>query len=160
MVIMKKNYELGEIPYEKSNNVEINLFRRQGRITRKSFFFRAVLCAAFWLVVHLAYTFWETPNYNSWVERGGGKIQEGAAQIENRHNVARCMDYYIIPGILLLFVIIQAAKRAHDCNRSAWCLLVPFYNIYLLFANGTPDDNNYGLLPHREKKSPSYKKEE
>lgn len=157
---MFNNYDIGEIPYEKSNNVETNLFWGQGRITRKSFFLRMFLCAVIWLIVHIASTYWETPNYNRWVERGGGKIQEGAAQIENRHRAVQNMNHYIIPGVLLLFVLIQAAKRAHDCNRSAWFLLVPFYNIYLMFANGTPEDNDYGLLPHREKKSPSYKKEE
>lgn len=155
---MSKKYDMGEIPYEKTNNVETNLFWIQGRIARKSFFFRVVLCAVIWMAAHLAYTYWETPDYDSWVVRGGGKIQEGAAQIENRHNVARNMDCYIIPGVLLLFLLVQAAKRVHDCNRSAWYLLVPFYNFYLLFAEGSPDDNNYGLLPHREKKSPSYNK--
>lgn len=156
---MNKKYDLGEIPYEKSNNVETNLFWVQGRISRKTFFFRIIISIVVWVVVHLAYTYWETPDYNSWVVRGGGKIQEGAAQIETRHNIVRNMDYYFIPGVLLLFVLIQAAKRAHDCNHSAWYMLVPFYNIYLMFAVGTPEDNNYGLLPHREKISPSYKKE-
>lgn len=149
---------MGEIPYDKSNHVESSLFWVQGRITRKSFFFRIFLCVIFWSIVHLSYIYLETPNYNRWVERGGGKIQEGAAQIENRHNLARNADYYIIPGILLLFILVQAAKRVHDCNHSAWFLLVPFYNIYLLLANGSPEDNDYGLLPNREKESPNYKK--
>ncbi len=152
--------DMGEIPYEKSNNVESNLFLGQGRITRKSFYFRVTLCAVIWVVVHLVYTYWETPNYNSWVDRGGGKIQEGATQIANRHKMVRNMDYYIVPVVLLSFILIQAAKRVHDCNRSAWFLLVPLYNIYLLIAKGSPDDNNYGLLPHRKTESPNYKKDE
>lgn len=148
---------MGEIPYDKTNNVETSLFLIQGRITRKSFFLRVILCMAIWLVVHLLFVCVETPNYNGWVERGGGKIQEGAVQIETRHNIVRNIDYYFLPGILFLFVLIQAAKRTHDDNRSAWFLFVPFYNIYLLLKKGTPDDNKYGLLPHRIKDSPSYK---
>lgn len=157
---MRKNNDMGEIPYEKSNNVESSLFWVQGRITRKTFFLRVVLCIIIWLIVHITYTYLETPDYNSWVERGGGKIQEGAVQVENRHNLARNIDWCLLPGIILLFIMIQAAKRVHDCNHSSWFLLVPFYNLYLLFAKGSSEDNNYGLLPNREKKSPNYKKNE
>lgn len=155
---MSRSHDVGEIPYEKSNNVETSLLLWQGRITRKGFFLRVLLCIIIWVILHLVYTYWETPDYNSWVERGGGKIQEGAIQIENRHNMARNMDFYIIPGILFMFILIQGAKRIHDCNHSSWFLLIPFYNIYLLFSEGSTDDNKYGLLPHREKKSPSYHK--
>lgn len=153
---MSGNSDMGEIPYEKSNNVETSLFWIQGRITGKDLLLRTVLCAVIWLIFHLAFVFLETPDYNKWVERGGGKIQEGAAQIETRHNMVRNADYYVVPAILFLFLLVQAAKRVHDCNRSSWFVFVPFYNLYLLFAPGSAEDNNYGLLPHRENKSPSY----
>ena len=137
---MRNTDEVGAIPYDKSNNIETSLFLTQGRITRKDFFMRSFLCVLFWGIVHLSLLFWETPNYNEWVERGGGRIQSGA-----------------VPSILLLFILIQAGKRVHDTNHSSKYLLIPFYNVYLLCSEGSANDNDYGLLPHSEVKSPSYK---
>ena len=156
---MSSSNEVGVIPYEKSNNVETSLFLIQGRITRKDFFIRLFLCLLLWIAVHLVFVYWETPNYEMWVERGGGKIQSGAAQIELRHNVTQNIDYYILPSLVLIFVLIQAAKRIHDTNHSSLYLLIPFYDLYLLLEEGTPNDNDYGILPHIEIKSPSYKVE-
>ncbi len=154
---MGKSNEVGAIPYEKSNNVESSLFQMRGRIARKCFWFRTFLCVLLWVAAHIAFIYWETPNYNEWKTRGGGKIQDGAVQIEMRHKVVKNIDYYILPIFLLAFVVIQAVKRAHDCNRSGKYLIIPFYNIYLMLAKGSPNDNDYGLLPHVEVKSPSYK---
>lgn len=154
---MGKSDDVGSIPYERSNNIEISLFQTQGRITRKDLLIRSLLCVILWGLVHLSFIYWETPNYNEWVERGGGKIQSGAVQVEMRHTVIQNIDYYILPSILLLFFLIQAVKRVHDTNHSGKCLLIPFYNVYLLLSEGTAYDNDYGLLPHLEVKSPSYK---
>lgn len=155
----KTNNEMGSIPYDNSNNVENSLWGIQGRITRKDFFMRTFVCVLVWLAGHLLFVCWESPNYEGWVARGGGKIQAGAVQIEMRHKAARILDYYVIPSMLVGFMLIQAAKRLHDSNRSSKYLLVPFYNIALLFKEGDPRDNDYGLMPHREVKSPTYKKD-
>ena len=154
---MGKSNEVGIIPYDKSNNVETSLFLLQGRITRKVFFLRTFVCIMVWVLLHLFFIYWETPNYNEWVERGGGKIQSGAVQVEIRHKIAKHIDYYILPSVMLIFIMIQAAKRVHDTNHSSKWLLVPFYNVYLLFSDGTDNDNDFGLFPHAEVKSPSYK---
>ncbi|MDR1544549.1 MAG: DUF805 domain-containing protein [Prevotellaceae bacterium] len=154
---MGKSNEVGAIPYEKANNVEYSLFQTHGRITRKAFFFRLFLCVIVWLIFHAVYVYWDTPNYNDWVVKGGGKIQAGAAQIEMRHKIILNIDFYVIPSILLVFMLIQAVKRSHDVNRSGWFLLVPFYNLLLMLDEGTDGDNDYGLVPHPEKKSPSYR---
>ena len=154
---MRNTDEVGAIPYDKSNNIETSLFLTQGRITRKDFCMRSFLCVLFWGIVHLSLLFWETPNYNEWVERGGGRIQSGAVQVEIRHKIVQNVDYYILPSILLLFILIQAGKRVHDTNHSSKYLLIPFYNVYLLCSEGSANDNDYGLLPHSEVKSPSYK---
>lgn len=151
-----RNEETGSIPYEKSNNVETSLFLKQGRITRKAFFFRFFICVTIWLIIHIGYIYWAKAEYNKFLKIGGGKIQDGAILVETRYNIYRIVDFYAVPSLLALFMLIQAIKRAHDSNRSGWLMLVPFYNIYLLFAKGTNEDNNYGLLPHAEKKSPSY----
>jgi hypothetical protein len=51
--------------------------------------------------------------------------------------------------LFVFFVIIlQAAKRCHDMNVTAWLALVPIFNpLVLLFAEGTYGDNNYGKDP-------------
>ena len=151
-----RSEETGSIPYEKSNNVETSLFLKQGRITRKAFFFRFFICVIIWLIVHIGYIYWAKAEYDKFKERGGGKIQEGAAMVETRYNIYRIVDFYAVPSLLAVFMLIQAMKRAHDSNQSGWLMLVPFYNVYLLFAKGTNEDNDYGLLPHSNKKSPSY----
>lgn len=45
-------------------------------------------------------------------------------------------------------LILNAIRRAHDCNQSGWFLLIPFYNFYLIwFKKGTQGDNDYGNNP-------------
>jgi uncharacterized membrane protein YhaH (DUF805 family) len=148
--------EVGAIPYEKENNVEYSLFQKQGRITRKALFFRLFSCFTIWLIFHAIYIFWAEANFIKYTEIGGGKIQAGAAQIEMRYKVVQILDFYVIPFILLLFILIQTVKRVHDVNKSGWFLLVPFYNLYLILVEGTDGNNDYGLVPHPEKKSPKY----
>lgn len=152
-----KNEETGSIPYEKSNNVETSLFLTQGRITRKAFVLRILLCTLIWLAFHAVYCFWFQPEYQKYKDKGGGIIQEGARIVETRYNIYKTIDFYVIPSLLAVFLLIQAIKRVHDTNFNGWYLLLPIFNIYLLFSKGTDSDNDFGLLPHAEKKSPTYK---
>jgi hypothetical protein len=55
--------------------------------------------------------------------------------------------FIILPILLIAFILIQAAKRMHDVNKSAWFVLIPFYNIYLLFSPGTSGNNDFGIDP-------------
>jgi len=43
--------------------------------------------------------------------------------------------------IALLFVPMLACqiRRSHDCGRSGWWVLVPFYSLYLMFKNSVPE---------------------
>jgi uncharacterized membrane protein YhaH (DUF805 family) len=154
---MSNTNKLGEIPYEKANNVEYSLFQTKGRITRKAFFFRVIFCVLVWMIFHAIYLYWAKADFVFYTEMGGGKIQAGATQIEMRYNIIQILDFYLIPCLLAIFILIQATKRTHDVNRSGWFLLVPLYNLYLLFSEGTDDNNDFGLIPHPEKKSPKYR---
>jgi uncharacterized membrane protein YhaH (DUF805 family) len=54
---------------------------------------------------------------------------------------------YIAMLPMLYFQIVQGAKRCHDRNCSGWWQLVPFYPLWMLFAEGTRGPNEYGADP-------------
>lgn len=47
----------------------------------------------------------------------------------------------LIPGIAV------GVRRIQDTNHSAWYLLIPFYNLYLLCQDSDPNQNQYGPNP-------------
>ena len=51
----------------------------------------------------------------------------------------------IIP--MLWFLFAQGAKRCHDLGRSGWYQLIPFYALWMLFAEGDNFENEYGNSP-------------
>ncbi|MDR2773400.1 MAG: DUF805 domain-containing protein [Tannerella sp.] len=50
-----------------------------------------------------------------------------------------------IPAIC--FILAQGAKRCHDRNNSGWYQIIPLYILWLLFAEGDKNENNYGNPP-------------
>ncbi|MEJ1222773.1 DUF805 domain-containing protein [Sediminicola sp. 1XM1-17] len=48
---------------------------------------------------------------------------------------------------LLWFMWAQGAKRCHDLGYSGWYQLIPFFNLWLLYAKGKPGSNEYGDHP-------------
>lgn len=53
--------------------------------------------------------------------------------------------FFYIP--LQWILIAQGAKRAHDMDKSGWWQLVPFFNIWTVFSQGTVGPNQYGPDP-------------
>jgi uncharacterized membrane protein YhaH (DUF805 family) len=51
----------------------------------------------------------------------------------------------IIP--VLWFFWAQGTKRCHDRNNSGWYQIIPLYGLWMLFAEGDGNENNYGFPP-------------
>lgn len=49
--------------------------------------------------------------------------------------------------LAIYFMIAQGAKRCHDRGNSGWWMLIPFYGLWMLFADGDVGDNEYGPNP-------------
>jgi uncharacterized membrane protein YhaH (DUF805 family) len=47
-------------------------------------------------------------------------------------------------------VITQGIKRSHDLGNSGWYILIPFYGLWLIFAEGQAGTNKYGPNPKGE----------
>lgn len=45
------------------------------------------------------------------------------------------------------FILAQGAKRCHDRGNSGWYQIIPFYGLWMLFAEGETGTNEYGNSP-------------
>jgi uncharacterized membrane protein YhaH (DUF805 family) len=50
---------------------------------------------------------------------------------------------FFIP--LIWFMVAQGAKRCHDLGNNGFYQFIPFYGLWMLFAEGTRGTNRYGL---------------
>ena len=54
---------------------------------------------------------------------------------------------FIIWIPLLWFLLTQGSKRWHDRGNSGWYQIIPFYGLWMLFANSDYGPNEYGPNP-------------
>ncbi|QLE01582.1 DUF805 domain-containing protein [Galbibacter sp. BG1] len=52
---------------------------------------------------------------------------------------------FLIP--VIYFNLAQGAKRCHDLGNSGWYQIIPFYGLWMLFAEGQSGVNEYGQNP-------------
>lgn len=45
------------------------------------------------------------------------------------------------------FILAQGTKRCHDRDNSGWYQIIPFYGLWMLFADGDAYENSYGTDP-------------
>lgn len=55
------------------------------------------------------------------------------------------MYLFLIP--VYWFQLAQGAKRCHDRNNTGWYQIIPFYGLWMLFADGDYGENDYGPNP-------------
>jgi len=48
---------------------------------------------------------------------------------------------------MIWFMLAQGAKRCHDRGNNGGWQLIPFYTLWLIFADGEPETNEYGSDP-------------
>lgn len=48
---------------------------------------------------------------------------------------------------LIYFMLAQGAKRCHDRGNSGWFQLIPFYGLWMMFADSDHGANEYGPNP-------------
>jgi len=125
----KKNLYNYKTP--KSGNEEIGFFNFKGRINRKAFFVR-------WLFTLYLYVISSFLYYNSYFGDYGTR----------EFIFFETIHIYVLPLFLIIFNLIQGAKRMHDINKSGLYFFVPLYNLYLAFSAGTKGNNNYGIDPN------------
>lgn len=58
--------------------------------------------------------------------------------------------FFPIMGLSFWFLLVQQIKRSHDIGNSGWFIIIPFYNLYILFASGDYGVNQYGPNPKGE----------
>lgn len=55
--------------------------------------------------------------------------------------------YYLFLILVLIPGLAVGVRRMHDTGKSGWFLLVPIYNIILLFSPSEKGENQYGVEP-------------
>jgi uncharacterized membrane protein YhaH (DUF805 family) len=60
--------------------------------------------------------------------------------------------FFVLMIPVIWFLWAQGAKRCHDRNNSGWYQLIPFYGLWMLFAEGDSGENYYGDDPKSDNK--------
>ncbi len=55
--------------------------------------------------------------------------------------------YALVMIPLMWFYLAQGCKRCHDRDNSGWYQIIPFYGLWMLFADGEAVSNQYGYAP-------------
>jgi uncharacterized membrane protein YhaH (DUF805 family) len=56
----------------------------------------------------------------------------------------------IIQLFILWLLLAQSVKRSHDRGNSGWWIFIPFYVLFLIFANSEEAENEYGTNPKKK----------
>lgn len=65
----------------------------------------------------------------------------------NEPSMGACLFTLLTLIPMVWFLWAQGAKRCHDRGNSGWYQIIPFYFLWMLFADGEDGINNYGDNP-------------
>ena len=137
------------------------LFSFKGRINRKTFWFSYIfsLFILFQFIYMMAFFVAEMSHYLLYVE---GVLPKLPLMLHFMSLTLFSLRYLYVEGLPKLLLILLStsfllhyicfaitAKRLHDTNQSAWCLLlcviIPLYEFIVCgFFKGNPNHNTYG----------------
>lgn len=143
---MEKASSIYEYKAPKSSNQETSFFTFKGRISIKVFLLRFALVVGIYYVASAL--FYEIIDSQYYTMKASGKINE---EFLTNYGFYKVLYETVLPLFLIAFILVQAAKRIHDTNNSAWKVFWPGYNLILLFRKGSSGTNDYGLSPYQEK---------
>ena len=72
-------------------------------------------------------------------------VQAVVVGLSDRGGPSMAFVFILLP--CLWFTLAQGVKRSHDLGNSGWYILIPFYGLWLLFADSKPGQNEYGPNP-------------
>jgi len=118
-----ENQQAGS-PYDFSNK---GMFKRpfsfKGRIRRLEYFLSGLIYAVWYGILRaLQPSYWKEPSGFYWF-------------------------WLMLIFPLCYFLLAQGAKRCHDRDNSGWYQIIPFYGLWMLFADGDEGNNSYGDSP-------------
>jgi uncharacterized membrane protein YhaH (DUF805 family) len=140
---MKKQNNIYNYSIPKSGNEETSYFFTKGRITIYSFLLRLLFCVFIYSLSYFIFSYFSDKYWS--VYDIDAVVPVTDEKTITLYTVSHTLHFYIVPVLLIIFVLIQGAKRMHDINKSGWYFLIPGYNIFLSFLNGTIGSNNYGI---------------
>lgn len=143
---MEKASGIYEYKAPKSSNQETSFFNFKGRISIKVFLLRFALVVGIYYIASAL--FYEIIYGQYYTMKTSGKISE---EFLTNYGFYKVLYETVLPLFLIAFILVQAAKRIHDTNNSAWKVFWPGYNLILLFRKGSSGANDYGLSPYPEK---------
>ncbi|MXV38462.1 DUF805 domain-containing protein [Flavobacteriaceae bacterium Ap0902] len=149
---LEKNSNLKSLRLDKSRNIETHYFLTKGRISLKAFLLRLGFVLV--IIAIAIYGLWE---YGIWFIQYLEEHPNDSVAAQSFVIISSVI--YLLVVVMLVFLLIQMVKRVHDVNRSGWNVLIPLYNLYLVFSPGDKIDNDYGVNPV-EDKTPYFIEEE
>jgi uncharacterized membrane protein YhaH (DUF805 family) len=107
-------------------------FSFSGRIRRSEFGISFILCCIAIALVQVII---------------GSLILDNGSSDSSSDGSGAPLLFFILLIPMLWFLWAQGAKRCHDLGNSGWWQFIPFYVLWLIFADGEPGPNEYGDNP-------------
>ena len=131
---------------ETNENIVPGWFALQGRIGRKTYFWRMVIIFIGIVVAAMLIGIWYGTTLSTVLPTGTDFESLGAA--------AGSQIGLLVSFLSLPFIVTQDTKRLHDLNMSGWNqlgFLIPlfgwFFRLYVFVRRGTDGPNDYGRQP-------------